>query len=228
MPPRVTVCTPTGNRCKFINTMIQNIKRQDFPASQMEWLITEDGDGDMYSKMLPKLKDLPKDLQVRHYFLGLERMPIGKKRNVTNNLARGDILVYMDDDDIYPPQRVSHCVETLQRNPRADVVGSSILHILFTDTGLIREFGPYGPKHATGGTLGFRKRFLSKSSFDETKMFAEERSFLLNFTADLVQLDPFKCILCISHKSNTFDKKKIRHSGMPTDHKVSRWLRKKA
>lgn len=27
--------------------------------------------------------------------------------------SKGDILVYMDDDDYYPPERVSHAVETL-------------------------------------------------------------------------------------------------------------------
>ena len=30
----------------------------------------------------------------------------------------------MDDDDYYPPCRVSHAVETLQANPEALVVGS--------------------------------------------------------------------------------------------------------
>ena len=224
MDPVVSVCTPTGNRSKFINAMIQNMKRQDFPPYLMEWLIVEDGSEDMYAKMLPGLKTLPKDLRVRHFYLGSDRMPVGQKRNVTNALAKGQILVYMDDDDIYSPQRVSHCVETLNLHPNIDVVGSSVLHILFTDTGLIREFGPYGPNHATGGTMAFRRRLLAHTRFDETKTHAEEKSFLRNYSIPMAQLNPFKCILCISHKTNTFDKKKIRHNGLPTELRVTKWL----
>ena len=33
--------------------------------------------------------------------------------NFLHKKSKGDILVYMDDDDYYPPSRVSHAVETL-------------------------------------------------------------------------------------------------------------------
>ena len=41
------------------------------------------------------------------------------------------IILYMDDDDYYPPERISHAVEKLQKNPRALCAGSSELHIYF-------------------------------------------------------------------------------------------------
>ena len=31
----------------------------------------------------------------------------------------GSIIVYMDDDDYYPPERVSHAVDVLQQNRNA-------------------------------------------------------------------------------------------------------------
>ena len=31
--------------------------------------------------------------------------------------ARGEIIVYMDDDDFYPPDRVSHAVNRLRAKP---------------------------------------------------------------------------------------------------------------
>ena len=45
--------------------------------------------------------------------------------------STGDIIVYMDDDDYYPPTRISHAVETLAQNPQALCAGSSIMHIYF-------------------------------------------------------------------------------------------------
>ena len=46
-----------------------------------------------------------------------EKMTLGAKRNYMHRFARGDIIVYMDDDDYYPPTRISHAVETLKNNP---------------------------------------------------------------------------------------------------------------
>jgi glycosyltransferase involved in cell wall biosynthesis len=34
-------------------------------------------------------------------------MILGAKRNLIHKHAKGDILVYMDDDDYYPPERVA-------------------------------------------------------------------------------------------------------------------------
>jgi hypothetical protein len=37
----------------------------------------------------------------------------------------------------------------------------------------------------------------------------EEKHFLKNYTIPMVQLDPMKTILVVSHKHNTFDKKQL-------------------
>ena len=41
-------------------------------------------------------------------------MSLGKKRNIVHEKSKGEIIVYMDDDDYYPPERVSPPVEMLQ------------------------------------------------------------------------------------------------------------------
>ena len=51
----------------------------------------------------------------------------------------------MDDDDYYPPNRISHAVETLQNNPKALCCGSSIMFIYFKNIDIMYQFGPYGP-----------------------------------------------------------------------------------
>jgi len=38
-----------------------------------------------------------------------EKQNIGYKRNRLNREARGAIIVAMDDDDYYPPERVFYC-----------------------------------------------------------------------------------------------------------------------
>ena len=41
-------------------------------------------------------------------------MTLGAKRNFMHEKARGEFLVYMDDDDYYPPCRIRHAIETLR------------------------------------------------------------------------------------------------------------------
>ena len=38
-------------------------------------------------------------------------MTLGRKRNLSHEMATCEVFVYMDDDDYYPPERVSHMVE---------------------------------------------------------------------------------------------------------------------
>ena len=42
-----------------------------------------------------------------------------------------DIIVYMDDDDYYPPQRISHAVNMLMTHPNALCAGASEIYIWF-------------------------------------------------------------------------------------------------
>ena len=130
--------------------------------------------------------------------------------------AKGDILVYMDDDDYYPPERISHAVERLQSSPVALCAGSSILHIYFHHISKIIEFGPYGPNHATAGTFAFKRKLLEITSYDENASMGEERAFLKDYTIPFIQLNPKFVILVFSHEHNTFDKRSLLNNPNPS------------
>ena len=59
--------------------------------------------------------------------------------------TKGEFLVYMDDDDYYPPERVEHAVDVLQKNPRALCAGSSELYVYFKHIDQMYQSGPFGP-----------------------------------------------------------------------------------
>jgi glycosyltransferase involved in cell wall biosynthesis len=167
----------------------------------MEWIIVDDG--------TDKIEDLVAHIPQVKYFRYEEKLSLGKKRNITNEKTKGDIIIYMDDDDYYPPERVSHAVETLRKNPKALCAGSSIMYIYFKHIDKMYQFGPYGPNHATAATFAFRKELLTQTRFDETASVAEEKKFLKDYTIPFVQLDPKKSILVFSHNHNSFDKKEL-------------------
>ena len=205
--PYVSVCTPTFNRRPFIASMLQCFDHQTYPKDRMEWIIIDDG--------TDKIDDLVKQHPNVKYFACDEKMPLGKKRNMMHDKSCGEIIVYMDDDDYYPPERVSHAVETLLANPTILCAGSSEIYIYFKHIDKMFQFGPYGPNHATAGTFAFRRELLTHTRYSDTACLAEERAFLKDYSIPMVQLDPRKVILVFSHEHNTFDKRKLLENANP-------------
>jgi hypothetical protein len=199
--PFVSICTPTFNRRPFINSMIQCFNHQTYPKDKMEWIIIDDG--------TDKIEDLVKHIPQVKYFKYDFKMSLGKKRNLMHEKSKGSILVYMDDDDYYPPERVSHAVDTLLKNPSALCAGSSEIYIWFKHIQKMWKFGPYGPNHATAGTFAFKRELLNQTHYNDEAALAEEKAFLKNYTIPFAQLNPMKTILCFSHEHNTFDKRKL-------------------
>ena len=197
--PFVTLCTPTFNRRPFIPMMLKCFENQTYPKDRIEWLIVDDG--------TDKIEDLIKDVPQIKYFKYDVKMTLGKKRNLLNDKSKGDIIIFIDDDDYYPPERISHAVETLQKNPNALCAGSSEMFIFFKHINKMYKFGPYGPNHATAATFAFKKELLKITRFNESSSVAEEKQFLKDYTIPFVQLDSRKSILVFSHIHNSFDKK---------------------
>lgn len=199
--PKVSVCTPTFNRRPFIPTLIKCFNNQTYPKHLIEWIIIDDG--------TDPIEDLVKDHPNVKYFKYDTKMTLGKKRNIMHEKSSGAILVYMDDDDYYPPTRISHAVEKLTKNPSADCAGSSEIYIYFKHIEKMYQFGPYAPNHATAGTFAFKRRLLHTQKYNENASLAEEKEFLNDYKVPFVQLDPKHVILVFSHIHNTFDKKKL-------------------
>jgi glycosyltransferase involved in cell wall biosynthesis len=201
--PFVSICTPTFNRRPFIENMFTCFRNQDYPKERIEWIIVDDG--------TDKIKDLivSSDIPQIRYFEIEKKMFLGEKRNYMHTHVRGSIVVYMDDDDYYPPDRISHAVERLQSTPKALCAGSSEIYVYFKGMNKMIQCGPYGPNHATAGTFAFKTELLEQTKYEDNAALAEEKAFLKNYTIPFVQLDPLKSILVFSHEHNTFDKRKM-------------------
>ena len=174
--PFVSVCTPTFNRRPFITTMLDCFRNQTYPKDRMEWIIVDDG--------TDKIKDLLDNANISQikYFALDTKMTLGAKRNFMHEQSSGSIIVYMDDDDYYPPERVQHAVDVLQANKKALCAGSSELYLYFKHIQKMYQFGPYGPNHATAGTFAFKRELLNHTKYNETACLAEEREFLKEYT----------------------------------------------
>ena len=207
----VSIVTPTYNRRRFIPSLIKMVQSQTYPRDRMEWIVYDDGQEEVRDLFEEVRDQLPK----LNFIWSEDKMTLGEKRNRLNHEAKGDIIVAMDDDDFYFPTRVEDAVKILRYNSGFKLAGSSEVYMYFTDTKEIWKAGPYFKGHATNGTMAWTKGYANTHSYDETVAFSEEKSFLEGYRNPLVQLDPKRVMLVMSHSDNTFDKTELRTETNP-------------
>jgi glycosyltransferase involved in cell wall biosynthesis len=208
MAIEVSVVTPTYNRRRFIPVLIEIYRNQTFPKEKMEWIIVDDGRDKVEDLFMEASRTIP---NIRYIYKD-EKMRLGAKRNFMNKEAKGNIIVAMDDDDYYPPNKVEVIVKAFSKNSKIDLCGSSQMYMYFIDTKEIYSLGPFGTNHATNGTLAWRKRYSNTHKYNEYVTMTEEITFLDNYKNSMIQIDPKDSILVICHSDNTVDKNDIRET----------------
>jgi glycosyltransferase involved in cell wall biosynthesis len=111
--PTVTIIIATFNREKFFLETLMAIQNQTF----LDWecLIIDDGSTDKTVEIITPL--LEKEPRFK-YFLRSEDYKKGTSgcRNQGLDLAKGDYIIFFDDDDIVHPQNLECCVEELAKD----------------------------------------------------------------------------------------------------------------
>ena len=147
-PPLVTCIMPTCDRLHFVQHAVRYLLQQDYP--NLEFVIVDDG----AATVAPLLPDDPR--------FRLIRLPgkknVGAKRNIACAAARGEFIIHWDDDDWYPPDRVTRQIKAL-RAGHADICGTSTL--FYHDAGSARAwrycYKGSGRAWVAGNTLAYRR-----------------------------------------------------------------------
>lgn len=211
--PFVSVVCPTWNRRAFLPYLLYIFQYQDYPADKRELIILDDSE-QSNEDLIAMMVD-PAVCTVR-YVHSPERLDLGKKRNMLNEMAQGEYIICFDDDDYYAPNKISAQVAEMQNN-NALFSGSDTIYIWYSHLDKIYQTHSFGERHALNGTFGYHRNFLKNHRYEDTATLAEEQAFLNNFTTPIQQIDPRQAILCISHSANTYDKDFVLGSSKPVD-----------
>jgi len=176
---------------------------QTYPASRRELIILDDSPESNQSI----IDEHNKDNNVK-YIYSNEKIALGKKRNMLNDMAKGEYIVCFDDDDFYAPERIRHSINKLKAT-KALIGGCSLLYIYYSDIKKIYSLGPFGPRHGTAATFAYHRSILKEYRYDETAEKSEEKFFLKDYSAPLIQFDTRKVMLCIAHGKNTCEKRNV-------------------
>ena len=200
--PFVSLIVPTRNRAYFIENVLRNFARQSYPKSRMELIIYDDSDTAIDPSIIPKkrnIKYIYKDPKTQK---DSQAIPLGKKRNELCQLAKGDIIFQMDDDDLYPKCSVSHIVSKLSAKNKLVACADSIyfFDIRQQRVGFLKL---KSPTHI----VGFKKTVLKHTSFNDSARITEEADFLERcYKKEISVIDPKKSLLLTCHNSNTSSK----------------------
>ena len=113
MKPIVTIIMATYNRAHFIVETLQSIQNQTF--ENWECIIIDDGGTDNTNEVIAPI--LEKDTR----FQFVKRTDSYQKglpgcRNYGLDLAKGDYIIFFDDDDIVHPQNLELCTKELSKS----------------------------------------------------------------------------------------------------------------
>jgi hypothetical protein len=200
--PSVSVITLTRDRRPFIPLAKYCMIAQSYPPEKIEWVIVDDGKD--------QIKDLVSDLPNVKYVLVDEPMTIGAKRNLAVEKASHDILVMMDDDDVYPNNSVLTRVAHLLAKPTAECLFSTTIPCY--EIHEKKSFMNVPPMtlpmcdRVSEATLCFTRRFWQQGKFED-KQIAEGSAFIRGREHMCREMSPQDIIVSLVHKKNTSSRK---------------------
>jgi len=191
--PLVSVVIPTQNRPRMLRDALDSVCRQTYQS--WEVIVVNDGGGDVS----PVLNSMPRDVEAKIHRIHLPRIRgPAAARNVAIKVAKGAILAFLDDDDLYSPGHLERLVsglrasnagiaytaaalveETILDGTRVEVRRKPFLPGLRYSRALlhVRNFIPIN-------TWGVRREcFDEVGVFDESIHYLEDWDFLLRLSA---------------------------------------------
>ena len=116
--PLVSVLTPTFNGAAFVGETIESVLGQTYEP--FELIVVDDGSTDETVAIVERYATQAHG-QIRLQRNAVRRGPC-RRRNDALALARGSLLAWLDQDDLWLPDKIRRQVEVFQERPEVGVV----------------------------------------------------------------------------------------------------------
>lgn len=113
--PAVSVIVATYNRAPYLGQALRSVLSQDY--SDFEVIIVDDGSTDATADMMSAITDT----RIRYVPQANAGRSAARNRGVA--LARSPLVTFLDDDDLWLPNKLSRQVAFMARNVCVDILG---------------------------------------------------------------------------------------------------------
>jgi glycosyltransferase involved in cell wall biosynthesis len=176
--PPISVIMPVRGAGLFLAEALRSLTIQSLSIGEL--LVVDDGMDDTATSALSTYADLnPVVLQ------GGGKGPAAA-RNIGLSAATGDFVGFLDDDDIWPRDKLSVQLARLCRYPEESAVGGRIIWFSDWDHALDAPADTPGVQsvvHVNLGAFLFRRGVFARIGFfDETHIYSEDVDFILRMS----------------------------------------------
>ena len=114
MKPLVSIITPSYNQVRYLEDTIQSVIQQDYP--NVEYIVIDGGSSDGSLEVIEKYQD--------NLAWWVSEPDQGQADAINKGFrkAKGDIIAWLNSDDLYLPGAISSAVELFQKNPLSGVI----------------------------------------------------------------------------------------------------------
>lgn len=113
--PLVSVIIPAYNSEPFIRQALESVFKQTYPCERTEIIVVDDGSTD-------ETFDVMKEYREKILYVRQENKGIASARNKGITMAKGEIITFLDADDIWHEERLQKVVEKFREKPQAGMV----------------------------------------------------------------------------------------------------------
>ncbi|MCX6071590.1 MAG: glycosyltransferase family 2 protein, partial [Chloroflexi bacterium] len=112
--PLVSIVTPSYNQVCYLETTLRSVLEQDYP--RIEYIVIDAGSTDGSLDVLARYRN-----RLAHY---VSEPDVGQASGINKGLrlASGEIVAWLNSDDVYLPGTIRQAVEALESDPSLGMV----------------------------------------------------------------------------------------------------------
>jgi glycosyltransferase involved in cell wall biosynthesis len=176
-PPKVSVIIPTYNRAGTLSECVESVLGQTF--QDYELIVVDDGSTDDTREALERYRD-------KLHYIYQENQGPSRSRNRGISEARGELIAFLDSDDVWTPDKLEKTVPALEGDADAGIIFTNVIFqgpggeiVRVTEyggltQGQLRDMMMERTLIVTSSAVVRRRVFEEIGVFDETLTYAED------------------------------------------------------
>jgi len=171
MEPLISVYIPTYNRLELLKRAVQSVQNQTY--KNFEIIIVDDNSSDGTQDFLVGLTKV--DSRIRYFFKD-KNSGACVSRNIAINLAQGELITGLDDDDYFLPHRIEFFLDYWVNKKREDSIALFTSNIKSEKSNQAKEHSLFSKKYFKKDDLLFAN-YVGNQIFTETKTLRQVSGF---------------------------------------------------